>query len=82
MLSVEKDFFWTCTAMNHPLYAFKFTSSDMIGELPKVTISIMVNIEKRDYYGNGKTIKGAKIPEYPDLGEFATFAVKLVKQVL
>lgn len=46
MLSIEKDFHWTCTAMDYPLYAFKFESNKYVSGTPCITVDVLINIKK------------------------------------
>lgn len=82
MLSIKKDFHWTCTAIDHPLYAFKFKHRKTISGVPYIVVDILINVEKKQASINLYFEEEKGKYECPSLEEFYEFTKQLIESVL
>lgn len=80
MLSIEKDFYWTCTAMDYPLYAFEFRSkireeTENTGE-PLIKINILVNINSCRFSASTCILHDNYYRHCPKIEEFYEYIIQ------
>lgn len=84
MLSIEKDFLWTCTAIDHPLYAFKFEYNRCETGRPVITLDILLNLKNDRFTWCSGTLEGGYGYQFEGINvkEFYEFAKQRIEQIL